>query len=124
MEFLHTLTPPLLHRDLKSPNILLDSVDENALVVAKVSDFGLSSLLFISALKEKTADRAVANHTWLAPEVLLEEPYSEKSDVYAAGIMFHELLTRDHPYDEYQYKFMWELEDIIKSGKRYHIYRC
>ena len=86
------------------------STDANASITAKVSDFGLSSLLFIQSFKERSQDRAVANPTWLAPEVLNEEEYSEKSDVYAAGVMFHELLTGRHPYEEFTFKFMWELE--------------
>jgi hypothetical protein len=50
-------------------------------VVAKVADFGLSSRLFISELKERSKGRAVELPTWLAPEVLSELPYTEKSDV-------------------------------------------
>ena len=37
--------------------------------------------------------------TWLAPEILLGQPYSKPSDVYAIGIMMWELLTRRHPFD-------------------------
>src|SRR5262249_27391036 len=43
MNFLHTATPPIVHNDLKSPNILLASSDYNPTVVAKVTDFGLSA---------------------------------------------------------------------------------
>ena len=42
MHFLHSQTPPLAHRDLRSPNILLASLDPKAPVCAKVSDFGLT----------------------------------------------------------------------------------
>jgi serine/threonine-protein kinase TNNI3K len=41
MDFLHAMVPPVVHRDMKSPNILL-TVDEEGLLRAKVSDFGLS----------------------------------------------------------------------------------
>lgn len=42
MNFLHSCTPPVIHRDLKTPNILLLSTDESARICAKVCDFGLS----------------------------------------------------------------------------------
>lgn len=43
MDFLHNATPPIVHNDLKSPNILLGSCDVLADVVAKVADFGMSA---------------------------------------------------------------------------------
>lgn len=42
MSFLHSAKPPIIHRDLKSPNVLLSSLSVKARVVAKVADFGLS----------------------------------------------------------------------------------
>lgn len=118
MTFLHGQMPPILHRDLKSPNVFVASSDPNAPVLAKVADFGLASRLFISELKEKSKSRAVETPTWLAPEVLLEQPYTEKSDVYAFGIILWELLTGEHPFGEFQYKFGHQLEDAIKNGIR------
>jgi serine/threonine protein kinase len=47
-----------------------------------------------------------------------EEEYSEKSDVYAHAIMMHELLTRQHPYDEFGWKYMWMLEEGVRAGHR------
>lgn len=82
MAFLHSRSPPILHRDLKTPNVFVASIEPGAPVMAKVADFGLASRLFISELKERTKNRAVETPTWLAPEVLLEQPYTEKSDVY------------------------------------------
>ena len=64
MAFLHSQSPPILHRDLKSPNVFVASVDLNSPVLAKVADFGLASRLFISELKEKTKSRAVETPTW------------------------------------------------------------
>jgi serine/threonine protein kinase len=118
MHYLHDASPPFIHRDLKSPNILLVAADANAEVTAKVGDFGLSSRLFVPSLKEKSIDRDVANPTWLAPEILKEEEFTEKSDIYSFGIILWELVTRQHPFSEYNYQFMFELEDIIKTGGR------
>eukprot|EP01114_Cavostelium_apophysatum_P022155 TRINITY_DN7922_c0_g2_i4.p1 TRINITY_DN7922_c0_g2~~TRINITY_DN7922_c0_g2_i4.p1 ORF type:complete len:1489 (-),score=439.35 TRINITY_DN7922_c0_g2_i4:127-4593(-) len=116
MQYLHSYQPPLLHRDLKSPNILLASMNENAPVVAKVSDFGTSMQLFISAFKETSSTRTVTLPTWLAPEVLNEEEFTEKSDIYAYGIILWELITREHPFENY--KWMSELEEAIIDGVR------
>jgi serine/threonine protein kinase len=42
MQLLHSQTPPIVHRDLRSPNIFLVSTEENAKVNAKVGDFGMA----------------------------------------------------------------------------------
>lgn len=66
MAFLHALSPPLLHRDLKSPNVFMASLDEHGLQpMAKVADFGLSTRLYASELRESLKTRAVENPTWL-----------------------------------------------------------
>jgi leucine-rich repeat kinase 2 len=119
MKFLHGITPPLLHRDLKTPNILLAGFSlRDAPNLAKVADFGLSSRLFVDALKEQTQKRAVANPTWLAPEIMGEAEYSEKSDVYGYGIILWEIATRVHPFEEFQFKYMKLLEESVLAGVR------
>ncbi|PRP80501.1 hypothetical protein PROFUN_11723 [Planoprotostelium fungivorum] len=115
MNFLHTQTPPILHRDLKTPNILMYSTESDSEVVAKVADFGTSMQLFISALKEKK-DRTIVLPNWLAPEMMNQDEYTEKSDVYSFGVILWELQTRLHPYNEYT--FMSALEDAVLAGKR------
>jgi len=67
-------------------------------------------------LKKKRRDRAVALPNWLAPEVISESEYTEKSDVYAFGIIMWELICRKHPFHEYS--FLNEIEAAILEGKR------
>jgi serine/threonine-protein kinase CTR1 len=73
MSYLHNLDPPVLHRDLSSPNILIDSE-----LVAHVADFGLA----------KVNERALlpsgqrGNLPWLAPETLDQCAMEPSSDVY------------------------------------------
>jgi serine/threonine protein kinase len=68
---MHSLNPRLCHCDLKSPNILVKSIDFNSECCAKVADFGLTQNMLTEKLRGRQAsNRHVANPTWLAPEVL------------------------------------------------------
>ncbi len=105
MDFLHNAIPPIIHNDLKSPNILIVSDDVQADIVAKVADFGIilysSSIAislillfssFITGLSSRTVHnlrgRAVHNPSWLAPEVMVHgTEYTEKADVYSYAII-------------------------------------
>lgn len=62
MAYLHSRSPPVLHRDLKSPNVLLAATSEDAVVVAKVSDFGASCKLYIESLKAESANTRTVNN--------------------------------------------------------------
>jgi serine/threonine protein kinase len=108
MEFLHGLKPPIIHRDLRSPNIL---VADN--LVCKIADFGLSrGLVWTSSLEGKVVD----NPVWLAPEILRNESYTEKVDVYAFGMIIWELISGRHPFEEYP--FTTDIIDIVLKGGR------
>lgn len=117
MRYLHSVNPPVVHRDLKSPNILLASHDPEAVIVAKVTDFGLSVRDFGGAVRDG-ADRAITNPTWLAPEVLLSNSFTTASDVYAFGLVLWELQTRQHPWEAETFQFMYQLEDAVTKGRR------
>ncbi|KAI3743502.1 hypothetical protein L1987_61212 [Smallanthus sonchifolius] len=90
MNYLHKRNPPIVHRDLKSPNLL---VDKNYTV--KVADFGLSRLKANTFLSSKSA---AGTPQWMAPEVLNDDPSDEKSDVYSFGVILWELVTLQMPW--------------------------
>ncbi|KAK4744239.1 hypothetical protein SAY87_010551 [Trapa incisa] len=90
MNCLHTSNPTIVHRDLKSPNLL---VDKNWNV--KVGDFGLSRLKHNTFLSSKST---AGTPEWMAPEVLRNEPSNEKCDVYSFGIILWELATLRLPW--------------------------
>lgn len=90
MNYLHNLNPPIVHRDLKSSNLL---VDKNWTV--KVGDFGLSRLKHVTFLKTGSGR---GTPQWMAPELLRNEPSNEKSDVYSFGVILWELATEQVPW--------------------------
>lgn len=91
MAYLHSGKPPILHRDLKSANILLGES-----YTAKLCDFGLSRL----KARERSMTGNCGTVQWMAPEVLANQAYNEKVDVYSYGIICWEMLTRQCPYDK------------------------
>jgi len=91
MNYLHRSEPIIIHRDLKSHNLL---VDENYKV--KVSDFGLAKLL--SSKENQGSMTACGTPAYTAPEVLRNERYTEKVDVFSFGIVMWELVTREEPH--------------------------
>ncbi|KAL7195773.1 hypothetical protein ACSBR1_035915 [Camellia fascicularis] len=90
MNYLHNCNPPIVHRDLKSPNLLVDRK-----YTVKVCDFGLSRLKANTFLSSKSA---AGTPEWMAPEVLRDEPSNEKSDVYSFGVILWELMTLQQPW--------------------------
>ncbi|XP_071691805.1 probable serine/threonine-protein kinase SIS8 [Rutidosis leptorrhynchoides] len=90
MNYLHNCSPVIVHRDLKSPNLL---VDKNWVV--KVCDFGLSRMKNSTFLSSRST---AGTAEWMAPEVLTNEPSDEKCDVYSFGVILWELCTMQQPW--------------------------
>lgn len=93
LEYLHEhCNPPVIHRDLKSSNILLDSNFN-----AKLSDFGLA---IINGAQSKKNIKLSGTVGYVAPEYLLDGKLTEKSDVYAFGVVLLELLLGRRPVEK------------------------
>eukprot|EP01128_Nolandella_sp_AFSM9_P001133 TRINITY_DN11242_c0_g1_i1.p1 TRINITY_DN11242_c0_g1~~TRINITY_DN11242_c0_g1_i1.p1 ORF type:complete len:633 (-),score=57.05 TRINITY_DN11242_c0_g1_i1:47-1882(-) len=110
-EYLHSTTPPIIHRDLKSPNILIKQ--EAGGLVCKLADFGLSRGLVWS---ENLEGKVVDNPIWLAPEILQHMKYSEKVDVYAFGVILWEIVSHGDFFGHVD--FMTLIEDMVIKGQR------
>lgn len=97
MRYLQSQNPPIVHRDLRSPNIFVLGLDENLSVSAKVADFGLS-MRVLSNFSD-----VLQTWQWLAPEVIDMSHcnYDETSDVYSYGVVLWEITTRKFPFSEY-----------------------
>ncbi|RHY27840.1 hypothetical protein DYB32_009643 [Aphanomyces invadans] len=89
LSFLHSFVPTIIHRDLKSKNILMSSKWE-----AKLSDFGISRV----TSRDNTMTSNIGTVAWIAPEVLTGGHYSEKADIYSFGVFLSELDTLESPY--------------------------
>nr|XP_025882533.1 leucine-rich repeat receptor-like serine/threonine-protein kinase BAM1 isoform X2 [Oryza sativa Japonica Group] len=91
----HDCSPPILHRDVKSNNILLDSDFE-----AHVADFGLAKFLQDSGTSECMSAIA-GSYGYIAPEYAYTLKVDEKSDVYSFGVVLLELITGKKPVGEF-----------------------
>lgn len=96
LAFLHACTPIILHRDLKSHNILLDSNRR-----AKIADFGLSRVKQESRSSTSQQQDSVGTVGWMAPELFKRRAkYVAGSDMYSFGMILWELSTRSLPWED------------------------
>ena len=87
LEYLHKANPPVIYRDLKSSNILLDN-DFNV----KLSDFGLAKLGPIGD-NTHVSTRVMGTYGYCAPEYAMSGKLTLKSDIYSFGVVMLELIT-------------------------------
>ncbi|XP_047661871.1 serine/threonine-protein kinase WNK2 isoform X1 [Tachysurus fulvidraco] len=92
LHFLHTRTPPIIHRDLKCDNIFITGPTGSV----KIGDLGLATLK-----RASFATSVIGTPEFMAPE-MYEEHYDEAVDVYAFGMCMLEMATSEYPYSECQ----------------------
>ena len=89
LNYLHTRTPPIIHRDLKCSNIFIDGKTSTILI----GDLGLS--------RRRNSQMSIAGTPeFMAPEIFANGVYDEKVDFYAFGMCILELITKKVPYSE------------------------
>jgi Ran GTPase-activating protein (RanGAP) involved in mRNA processing and transport/GTPase SAR1 family protein len=119
LHYLHSTVPVTIHRDVKSPNVLVQSFGEGAPIVAKLCDLGSTGVL-----APTLRGRQTFCSYWLAPEILNDRAaeYDQSIDVYALGIVMHELLTSNAPFAEYDEQYRGAptvvFEEAVVEGLR------
>jgi len=116
IETLHTWDPSIVHRDLKSLNLLVNEKWE-----VKVCDFGLSR--FNTGSNLETLGKMRGTFAYCAPEVYFGEQFSTKSDVYSIGMVLWELVVRcitgryERPFAEFK-NLQFDFQIIIQTAKK------
>eukprot|EP01006_Ploeotia_vitrea_P038105 TRINITY_DN66208_c9_g2_i1.p1 TRINITY_DN66208_c9_g2~~TRINITY_DN66208_c9_g2_i1.p1 ORF type:complete len:1089 (+),score=147.64 TRINITY_DN66208_c9_g2_i1:43-3309(+) len=105
LQFLHE-SKHIIHRDVKSDNVLLHHTG-----ATKLADFGLSKALTVTEPKRNTA---TGTPFWMAPEVIQTEMYDYKADVWSVGILIIEMCRGDPPY--MRMPVVQALVEIVRSS--------
>ncbi|XP_032308915.1 mitogen-activated protein kinase kinase kinase isoform X2 [Drosophila ananassae] len=97
MNYLHNEAPmSIIHRDLKSSNVLIyEAIEDNHLQqkTLKITDFGLAREMYNTQRMS-----AAGTYAWMPPEVISVSTYSKSSDVWSYGVLLWELITGETPY--------------------------
>ncbi|KAH3759211.1 protein serine/threonine kinase [Pelomyxa schiedti] len=116
LEFLHKREPAIMHRDLKSLNLLVTKK-----LIVKVADFGLSR--FQTSTNKSTLGRLVGTMNYCAPELYQGTSFTTASDVYSMGIIMWELVERllsgkyAVPFAEYVY-IHFDFQILVQASEK------
>jgi serine/threonine protein kinase len=93
LNYAHTLTPPVVHRDVKPENVILHKQPKGSRVI--VLDYGIAHILEAG----RTSDVVIGTPRCFSPEMLRGEPITTRTDLYALALLVYELLTLKFPYE-------------------------
>ena len=116
IHYLHRFQPTILHRDIKSLNLLLDK--HHSEFIVKICDFGMAKTRSDITAQTKVNALMAFTLSWTAPEVLDLATYTTKSDIFSLGIVFWEIASYKRPYDDHQNNV---IPQFVLSGRRLKI---
>ncbi|WJX44652.1 mitogen-activated protein kinase kinase kinase [Trifolium repens] len=88
---MHIHRMKIIHRDVKSANCLVDKH-----WTVKICDFGLSRIITDSPMRDSSS---AGTPEWMAPELIRNEPFTEKCDIFSLGVIMWELCTLNRPWE-------------------------
>jgi serine/threonine protein kinase len=108
LEYLHTRSPPVVHRDIKSANILI-----SADFCVKLADFGCSKCNDLT-----TSFTTVGSVLWMAPEVIRCDNggFGRKADIWSLGCVFIEMATAERPWKGHAFDNVWQAMKHIEGS--------
>lgn len=109
LEYLHTRSPPVVHRDIKSPNVLVAQD-----FCLKLADFGCSKRADMT-----TSFTTIGSVLWMAPEVIRGQTggHGRKADIWSLGCVFIEMATAEKPWASKAFDNVWQAMRHIESSK-------
>eukprot|EP01087_Luapelamoeba_hula_P005494 TRINITY_DN1555_c0_g1_i2.p1 TRINITY_DN1555_c0_g1~~TRINITY_DN1555_c0_g1_i2.p1 ORF type:complete len:791 (-),score=155.72 TRINITY_DN1555_c0_g1_i2:21-2393(-) len=114
MTWLHSVRPAIIHRDLKTANLLFKRAGTSYTI--KVCDFGLSAIKPPHSKQLRDGqDGAKGTPLYMAPEVMSSKDFNEKADVYSFGICLWEIYTRQDPFSHHS-----DYDEFLKAVCRIH----
>eukprot|EP01114_Cavostelium_apophysatum_P011195 TRINITY_DN2539_c0_g2_i2.p1 TRINITY_DN2539_c0_g2~~TRINITY_DN2539_c0_g2_i2.p1 ORF type:complete len:1198 (+),score=392.63 TRINITY_DN2539_c0_g2_i2:210-3803(+) len=109
--YLHSREPPIIHRDLKTSNLLIDNRFR-----CKIADFGISRMK--SILTQSYATSLVGTPAYMSPEVISANKFSEAADSYSFGVVLTELWSGEAPYADTNLFPQQVMYAVVQEGLR------
>merc|ERR1711879_970510 len=109
LEYLHSRSPPVVHRDIKSNNVLVGQD-----FCLKLADFGCSKCDDMT-----TSFTTVGSVLWMAPEVIRGQDggHGRKADIWSLGCVFIEMVTAERPWSPKSFDNMWQAMKHIEGSE-------
>jgi serine/threonine protein kinase len=116
LAYAHTLTPPVIHRNLKPTNIMIEDITGRVVIV----DFDVAEELRAASRGRTQAGRMPGAGKYVAPEQLRQEPLTGSADVYALGMMMYEMYTGTQFFADLDEKAV--LARVLSDPREYEPY--